>query len=133
MITKENQDHFIDRYLMGKLNLLELEYIEKKIKNDSEFEKEVSLKRIILLGIQQNKRIEIKNRLSKIDQSSKIINFYPVKNFIYKYRYVASFLLLFSIMVSLYSYITRPIQPTSRNGHFTINNYKTINKQIKNV
>ena len=34
MITKDNQERFIDFYLTGRLNLPELDIIEKKIKND---------------------------------------------------------------------------------------------------
>ena len=70
----------IERYLMGKLSFHELSEIEKKIKADPIFYEELNFQRDILIGINESRRLQLKEKLRNIKSEPKIVRLHINKN-----------------------------------------------------
>ncbi|MDP4268254.1 MAG: hypothetical protein Q8880_12570 [Bacteroidota bacterium] len=102
MILPEEKESMVEDYLMGRLDLLELEMVEKEIITNPEFYKYVKLQRNMMLGIQEFKKQELKDKLNKIDVNKKnLFDVYRVKFIISQYSVAASVIIILAITFSI--------------------------------
>jgi hypothetical protein len=99
MITEENKNEFIEHYLMGQLSLWELEEIETKIRTDLAFANDVSFQRDLMIGINENKRIELKKSLRSYKPAGILIKMHVDKTAIARISVAASILFLVSFAI----------------------------------
>lgn len=120
MENNEEMNEFIDRYLMGKLSLWELAEIENKIKTDSSFAEEVGLQRDLLIGIQESRRVELKEKLNRIEGSARIFRLRIDKPALIRYAIAASITLLVAGSF-FYQNLSEAMVPNSKRGHYSFN------------
>lgn len=118
MLTEENKEDFIERYLFGKLSLWELAEIEDRIKTDHSFAQEVRFERDVLIGIRESKRLELKEKLTQMSANSSIFSLRFEKATLIRYAIAASITLLVTGSI-LYQDITNAMIPVSRRGHYS--------------
>ena len=117
-MIQENQTEFIERYLMGKLSLWELAEIEEQIKTDSAFAEDVSFQRDLLIGIRESRRMEIKEKLSKIKARPKILRLRIDKATVIRYSIAASISIL--VITSLFfQNINSAMATASKGAHYS--------------
>ena len=115
-----NTEQLIDNYLLGKLTLLQLAYVEKQLKTNADFEKEVNIRRAILWALENKKKAEFKQLLNKSEEKEiKIVAFKPKSNWLF-YSVAASLLFIISFSVYIISFLSNPEAPTSKRGHIII-------------
>ena len=121
MITKDNQERFIDFYLTGRLNLPELDIIEKKIKNDEEFANLVGLKRDILIGIREVEHEKLKIELTSINvnQLKREQTIRIIRPLITTLSLAASVIIIIGLSIILNSIYDKPSMANSKRGHYS--------------
>ncbi|EMR02514.1 hypothetical protein [Cesiribacter andamanensis] len=67
MMENTPHNHRLDEYLLGKLSAEEQAAMEASMAADSQLQEEVLLQRDIVHALQENRRLELKNRLDSLD------------------------------------------------------------------
>lgn len=121
MITEENKEVFIERYLMGKLSLWELAEVENKIKTDASFAEEVAFERDLLIGIRESRRLELKEKLKTLEAAPRIFRM-PILSIDKPklIRYAIAVCVTIAVMGSLlYPSFSDSMIPNSKRGHYS--------------
>ena len=117
-ITLENQDEWIDLYLTGRLDILELAVVEEKIKSDSIFQEQITFKRALMLGIRDEKKQQLKNMFAQLDTTPKIISMFN-KNLIFKYAIAATVFLFIFISVKYFVFPSQMTEGIGKKAHIS--------------
>lgn len=118
MITEENREDFIERYLMGKLSLWELAEIEEQIRADPSFAEEVALQRDLLIGIRESRRLELKEKLRQVSAEPKIFRLQFDRGTVIRYAIAVCITILVTASV-FYQDISNAMTPNSKRGHYS--------------
>jgi len=118
MITEENREDFIERYLMGKLSLWELAEIEEQIRIHPSFAEEVALQRDLLIGIRESRRLELKEKLRQVSAEPKIFRLQFDRGTVIRYAIAACITILVTASV-FYRDISIAMTPNSKRGHYS--------------
>jgi len=118
MITEQNREDFIERYLMGKLSLWELAEIEEQIRIDSSFAEEVAFERDLLIGIRESRRLELKEKLRQVGSEPKIFRLLFDRGTVIRYAIAACITILVTASL-FYQDISNAMTPNSKRGHYS--------------
>ena len=124
----KDKELLVERYLTGKLNLYELEMVEKDIKTNIDFENYVKRQRNILLGIREFKKVQFKEMLNSVDvEEKKTININRFKQFSVRYSAVASVVFIIGLTISILYYSSKPAIPNSKMARRAVFETQQIN------
>lgn len=97
------ESEIIDKYLRNELDTEQLESFSKSLKSDITLQKRVSLRKLIIAGVNQSYADELKSKLAAFDRSLENKN-----RFKFSWRMAAVFVILIMAGSALYISIQKP-------------------------